>query len=140
MLLPLGSPEAIEALAAKVDRDAAGLAAGASALRAAGSHTKWLGVRADQWRTANGLRAREIDAAASELRGIAFDLRRMAQELRAEIEALRGIEMRVREWIGAVVASLDDAAPWSGTRWHPGNLPPSGDPAWRDVARDLGCG
>lgn len=140
MLLPLGSPDTIEALAARVDRDAVDLAAGASALRAAGSRTQWLGGRADAWRVANAGRARDADAVAAELRDIARALRRMADELRAEYDALRGIEERVRQWIGALQRTPGDLpAPWSGTRWTPDTLPPSGDPAWRNVARDLGC-
>jgi hypothetical protein len=73
-----------------------------------------------------------------ELRAIAADLRNAAAQRRAEIELAMALEAQVR----AYLAGLDggNAAGLAGTGWSSGSLPPSGDPAWRNVARDLGMG
>lgn len=139
MFLPLGSPDAIEALAARVARDADRLAAGASGLRVAASNAGWEAPRAEHWRAGTGRRAARAEQVAEDLRAVARELRRTAETLRAEYRVLATIEDRVRDFIDNVADALvGEPSPWEGTRWTPANLPDPGDPAWRSVARDLG--
>lgn len=135
---PLGNPAAVEAFATRFDRRAEDLMVIGRRVRN--------GLQAGQWRCAKATRFRhELDARqqdteriANEMRSIARDLRRIAAQVRAEYDLLNGLERRVRQIMGGYRPKPGSTPPWQGTRWSPGNLPRSGDPAWREVARALG--
>jgi uncharacterized protein YukE len=136
----LGNPAAIEALAMTLDRRADDLSDVGRRVRqrAESSSQKWICARADRFRWEMQERQRQAEAMARELHDIARQLLAVANRVRAEIAFLGGLERRVRDLVRRFPAGSATPPPWAGTRWSPRNLPRSGDPAWRDVARVLG--
>jgi len=90
----------------------------------------WAGPAADSFRTTAGEFSPVLSRDADALRLAAADLRRLADQLQQEIDQLHVIETKVRAWLAANPPVLGIPAPWP-----PSNLPPTGDPQWRDVQR-----
>jgi uncharacterized protein YukE len=88
----------------------------------------WAGPVADSFRTAAGEFSPVLSRDADTLRLVAADLRRLADQLQQEIDQLRVVEAKVRAWYVANPPPIP--APWPAS-----NLPPTGDPRWRDVQR-----
>jgi hypothetical protein len=61
----------------------------------------------------------------------ASDLRQLADQLDVELGQLRAVEDKVRAWFALNPPSAASAPP----PWPPSDLPPTGDPRWRDVQR-----
>ena len=90
----------------------------------------WTGPAADTFRAGAGDLAPVMARDADALRTAAADLRRLADQLQTEITHLRAIETKVRAWFAANPPGLGIPPPWPQS-----NLPPTGDPGWRDVER-----
>lgn len=137
---PLGSPEAIDALARTLDRRADDLAGVGHRAAQRAQQARWTCAKADRFHHRMDDHQRGMDHMAADLHGIAADLRRTAVALRAEYAFLSKIERGVRAAFSGFVHSPGVRPPWEGTRWSPQNLPRPGDPAWRDVAKALHLG
>jgi hypothetical protein len=90
----------------------------------------WAGPAADSFRATAGEFSPVLSRDADALRLAAADLRRLADQLQQEIDQLHVIETKVRAWFAANPPTLGIPAPWPAS-----NLPPTGDPRWRDVQR-----
>jgi hypothetical protein len=95
----------------------------------------WACARANRCRSTAHDVERDSRVMSERMRQLARSLRQLAHRRRAEIEAARQLEARVRQ---AIATHAGPQSPWAGTGWSPATLPPSGDPAWQTVARDLG--
>jgi hypothetical protein len=62
------------------------------------------------------------------LRAAASDLRRLADDLQTQLNQLYAIETQVRTWFATNAASTVVVPPWPQS-----DLPPTGDPRWRQV-------
>lgn len=138
----IGDPEEMEALAARYELRAAQLDEALQRLHASFTNATWTCAKADRWRAHVQRQRRDASAIAVELRGIAAALRRSAAAVRAELDLIHRLERAVRAALDALVAGAT-ATPESiritvERAIDPCRLPPSGDPAWRSVARDLG--
>jgi hypothetical protein len=90
---------------------------------------RWTGPGADTFRASADLLARIFAGDADSLQAAATDLRRMADQLTTELEQLRGIETAVRAWLSANPPGISPIP----SPWPVADLPPSGDPRWRQV-------
>ena len=126
----LDDPDELEAAARDFRRSAAELREVGREIRTDARTTSWRSRRADRYRDEAELGASEAGNLADELDAAAADLGRAAREVRSELTELRRIERDVRAHLSR--------QPSLSTRWHVGNLPPTGDSVWRTVARDLG--
>jgi hypothetical protein len=131
-------PATIEAAAIRFDQAAESVSVLGQRVDYLVDGSSWTCCAADRCRED----AAEVGVTSSslmgELRAIAADLRNAAAQRRAEIELAMALEAQVR----AFLAGFDGgtATPLAGTAWSYGSLPPSGDLAWHNVARDLGMG
>lgn len=132
----LGNPDQIEALAARLERDAAHLDDIGNDLVRRLDQAWWRCAKADRYR--NEMRARRADAGrrAEDFRAIAADLRRHAQSVRQTMTRINGLERNIRNWMRQAAANPNAKPPWEqwGIRIR---LPASGDPAWLDLQRTL---
>ena len=125
------APDAIEALAGRYELAADQLVASTQRAATSVASTSWTCARATRTRARAEDASARGRAVATEMRDLAASLRQLAARRRAEIEAILQLEAQV---LALLQASTGAAPGWGGA------LPPSGDPRWRDVARDLGIG
>jgi hypothetical protein len=87
----------------------------------------WSGAGASRFRFNAERLDRRILENADGLRRLMTSFQRLADALEEELRALKRIEERVRTWL-----VLNPTVP---PPWPPNALPPTGDPAWREVER-----
>ena len=91
----------------------------------------WAGPSADAFRADATDLAGVMNRDADGLRLAAADLRKLADDLQQELGVLRAVEDKVRAWFAANPPGMRPVpAPWAES-----DLPPTGDPRWRDVQR-----
>jgi uncharacterized protein YukE len=105
----------------------ASLAAGLNKQLAAAT---WAGPAADAFRSDSGELLPVLTGDADTLRLEASDLRRLSDQLQQELDRLHVVETKVRAWFAANPPGAGIPAPWPAN-----DLPPTGDPRWRDVER-----
>jgi uncharacterized protein YukE len=88
----------------------------------------WSGPAADAFRSDTGELVPTMSHDADTLRWQASDLRRLGNQLQQELDRLRVVEAKVRAWLAAHPPGSGLPAPWPAN-----DLPPTGDPRWRDV-------
>lgn len=138
MFTRLGSPEAADELARALSGRADDLKWRAREMGGRGSSWFWRGTAAEEHRRRLAWWSIRLGGAADDLHATADRVRAEAAKVRREREFLKGLELRIRpSLLGWQPRVPGEQPPWVGTRWSPSNLPPSGDPRWRDVARDL---
>lgn len=131
----IGDPEELEALAARYELRAAQVDQALQQLYAKFASATWTCTKADRWRAHVRRQRAEARAIATELRAIAAALRRSAAAVRNELNVLHRLERAVRSLLEAAVRSAADAAHHAIDLR---DLPASGDPSWRSIARKLG--
>lgn len=136
----LPDAELVDALARRAENEADRLRSVATRLTRQIQDLPWLGPRAERWRVVARTRAQAASRSADELQGLAADLRCLSIWIRRERSWLEVLERRVRAVIMDYGSAYGGRPPWAGTGWNPGNLPPSGDTRWREVARALRVG
>lgn len=149
-----GDPDALDALARQLERDAGAVRDRARAVTAAARGTAWRGDAADAFRRTVDEDADHLLRAAAELDEAAAAMRRHADEVRAQLARIRALERAVAGWfddqLGRLRAAADAALdalqdplgtlksvvsdpPWSSWPWRPDRLPAPGDKAWLEV-------
>lgn len=153
-----GDPDALDALARTLERDADAVRDRARALVAAARDTAWVGDAAEAFRRSVDDDADSLGRAARELDEAAAALRQHADDVRAQLARIRALEQAVTGWFGDQLARLRAAAeavadavtdplgavrravadpPWSSWPWRPDRLPAPGDKAWLEVGEFL---
>ncbi len=90
----------------------------------------WAGPAADAFRSDAADLTPNLSRDADALRMASSDLSRLADQLQQEIDRLRVVETKVRAWFAANPPGVGIPPPWPAN-----DLPPTGDPRWRDVQR-----
>jgi uncharacterized protein YukE len=93
------------------------------------SSAAWAGPAADTFRSEADQFVPVLNNDADGLRAAAADLRRLADQLQQELDLLHAIEDKVRAWFAVNPPGASATpSPWPAT-----DLPPTGDPRWREV-------
>jgi uncharacterized protein YukE len=122
-------PASIERLAALTESTARRIAdIGDDATRRA-SQAQWQGTSAERFRSSMADRQRECNTEAGKLFDLAADLRRAAVNYREELARLQGLERRILSAMSGIGGELLHAAGITAA-----SLPPSGSPAWGQLA------
>jgi uncharacterized protein YukE len=142
-----GDPDALDRLAAALDRDAARVRERAAAVRAVPAGAHWRGPAADAFHSSVVREAAALDGAARELDDAAAALRRHAGAVREQLARIRALEHAVTSWFSSQLSRLEHVVtdplgslrdlvadpPWASWQWRPDALPVSGAMEWLDV-------
>lgn len=90
----------------------------------------WAGPAADGFRSDTAELVPTLARDADTLRLAASDLRRIGDQLQQELDRLRVVETKVRAWFAANPPGSGIPPPWPAN-----DMPPTGDPRWREVER-----
>jgi hypothetical protein len=132
----LGDPTFLENLASRYERDADSVRTSGHRLTHAAGSADWQCQAADRFRAGAHDSSAQAESLAEQMCSMAQQLRSFAAQQRQEINELMAIESRVRQLLANPQPAAN--APWAGTPWNPGNLPPSCDQTWRTVGRAFG--
>jgi uncharacterized protein YukE len=137
---PCGDPEAIGALASACYKAADQIRTLGDDVhgQAERSSEWWRAPRADRFRSDMAMRQKDAYDLGQRLQTIAGQLKALAGSVDGELSFLSGLEAKVLSLFKDFVPIVGVMAPWAGTPWSPTQLPATGDPAWRSVARDFG--
>jgi len=127
-------PAAIRELAVATANSAHRLADVGDGLVRRADEATWQGTAADQFRTAMGERRTRCLTDASTLHDLSVELHNAANRYEQELDALTGLERRIRDWFAA---HPDASASLPGCPVTPDSLPPPGSPLWRETASTL---
>jgi hypothetical protein len=90
---------------------------------------KWAGPGADQFRMKAGDFGHVLALDLDQVRGAVAAIRNLADQLTQELDTLKSIEADVIAWFATNHPGVSPIPP----PWPQGDLPPSGDPRWRQV-------
>jgi len=93
------------------------------------STSSWAGPAADQYKASVDELRQRLATDADRMRAMAISLQRLSDALAAELDHLRLVEARVREWLATNPQGIGGVPP----PWPATDLPPTGDPRWMDV-------
>jgi hypothetical protein len=138
-------PTAIEEVARSLDVVAAGVSEVSREIDRAGRATAWTGTGAGLFRQVAAAQSGQLARSSTDLRAAAAEVRRVAEASRRELATLHAMETEIRDafLVLARQTATNAEPPWVGWPWRPDNLPPRGDPTWREAAawlrgRDVG--
>jgi hypothetical protein len=127
--MPAVDPADLDDLARLLDTRAGTIQGYVGGLQQKFGQAVWQGPVADRCRATIQDVSTRLQADGDQLSGAASALRKVSAALQAEIAQLQTVEGNVRAWLAANPAGVSATPP----PWPPANLPPTGDPLWRQV-------
>jgi uncharacterized protein YukE len=127
--VPAVDPADLDDLARTLDTRAGAVQSYVDTLRQRFGQATWQGPVADRFRTTIQDVTTRLQADGDQLSGAATAVRKVSAALQAEIAQLHTVETNVRAWLASNPVGVSATPP----PWPPTDLPPPGDPRWRQV-------
>jgi len=127
--VPAVDPADLDDLARVLDSRAGTIQGYVQSLRQLFGQATWQGPVADRFRTTIEYVSGQLESDGDQLSGAAAAVRKVSAALRDQIAQLQAVEANVRAWLAAHPPGADPTPP----PWPSTDLPPPGDPRWRQV-------
>jgi len=127
--MPAVDPADLDDLARVLDSRAGTVQGYVQTLRQQFGQASWQGPVADRFRATIQMVSTQLQSDGDQLSSAAAAVRKLSAALQDEITQLRTVEGNVRAWLASHPPGVAATPP----PWPATDLPPSGDPRWRQV-------